>query len=137
LLLEAAFMGKGGEIFVFDMGEPVRILDLAKKMVQLSGLVEGVDIDIKFTGLRPGEKLFEELLASKEDTKPTYNEKIMIGSVRVYDYVYVNSNIKDLLKSLGNEPDESIVVRMHELVPEFIPQNERFRKLIITSETIV
>jgi FlaA1/EpsC-like NDP-sugar epimerase len=137
LLLEAVFMGKGGEIFVFDMGEPVKIFDLAKKMVQLSGLIEGVDIDIKFTGLRPGEKLFEELLATSENTKPTYNEKIKIGNIMIYDYIYVNSKIKDILKALENEPDESIVVRMHELVPEFIPQNERYRKLIISSNTIV
>jgi len=136
-LLEAAFMGKGGEILVFDMGEPVKIYDLAKKMVQLSGLIEGVDIDIKFTGLRPGEKLYEELLATKENTKPTYNEKILIGSVVMYDYVSVNSNIKGLIKALESETDESIVVRMHELVPEFIPQNERYRKLIIPSEIIV
>jgi len=137
LLLEAAFMGKGGEILVFDMGEPVKIYDLARKMVQLSGLIEGIDIDIKFTGLRPGEKLYEELLATKENTKPTYNEKIMIGNVVTYDYVYVNSSIKELIKALESETDESIVVRMHELVPEFIPQNERYRKLIIPSEIIV
>ena len=137
LLLEAAFMGKSGEILVFDMGEPVKIYDLAKKMVQLSGLIEGVDIDIKFTGLRPGEKLYEELLASKENTKPTYNEKIMIGSVVTYDYINVNSNIKELIKSLENESDESIVIKMHELVPEFIPQNERYRKLIIPSNIII
>jgi len=137
LLLEAAFMGKGGEIFVFDMGEPVRIYDLAKKMVKMSGLIEGVDIDIKFTGLRPGEKLFEELLASKEDTKQTYNEKIMIGHIVNFDYVYINSRIKELFKALENEPDESIVVRMHEIVPEFIPQNERYRKLIIPADLIV
>ncbi|MCL2074336.1 MAG: polysaccharide biosynthesis protein [Marinilabiliaceae bacterium] len=137
LMLEAAFMGKGGEIFVFDMGEPVKIYDLAKKMVQLSGLVEGVDIDIKFTGLRPGEKLFEELLASKENTKPTYNEKIMIGNVAPYDYNYVNSKIKELIDSLENEQDEAIVTRMHNIVPEFIPHNKKYRKFILPPDTIV
>ena len=137
LMLEASFMGRGGEIFVFDMGEPVRIYDLAKKMVQLSGLTEGVDIDIKFTGLRPGEKLFEELLAVKENTKPTYNQKIMIGNVVTYDYSYVNTNVKGLINALENETDEEIVARMHKLVPEFVPQNERYRKFIMPPETIV
>ncbi|MDR2928097.1 MAG: polysaccharide biosynthesis protein [Cytophagaceae bacterium] len=137
LLLEAAFMGECGEIFVFDMGEPVKIYDLAKKMIQLSGLMEGIDIDIKFTGLRPGEKLYEELLASKENTKPTYNDKIMIGNVRLYDFAYVNAQVKDMLAALQTESDASIVTRMHKMVPEFIPQNERYRKLVLSSEIVV
>ncbi|MFT5750401.1 MAG: FlaA1/EpsC-like NDP-sugar epimerase, partial [Ancylomarina sp.] len=86
LVLEAGCMGRGGEIFVFDMGKPIKILDLAKKMVQLAGLKLNVDINITFTGLRPGEKLYEELLARSEDTLPTHNDKIMIGQVRPHNY---------------------------------------------------
>jgi FlaA1/EpsC-like NDP-sugar epimerase len=95
LVLEASFMGNGGEIFVFDMGEPVKIYDLAQKMIKLSGLKLGEDIDIKFTGLRPGEKLYEELLASKENTMPTYNDKIMIGQVDSRNYSEVSKVIKE------------------------------------------
>ena len=86
LVLEAAFMGKGNEIFVFDMGTPVKIADLARRMIELAGLVPGEDIEIKYTGLRPGEKLYEELLATKENTLPTENEKIYRAQVREYDY---------------------------------------------------
>lgn len=86
LVLEAAFMGKGNEIFVFDMGTPVKIADLARRMIELAGLVPGKDIEIKYTGLRPGEKLYEELLATKENTLPTENEKIFRAQVREYDY---------------------------------------------------
>lgn len=130
LVLEAGFMGNGGEIYVFDMGEPVKILDLAKKMIQLSGLKLGEDIDIKFTGLRPGEKLYEELLASKENTKPTYNDKIMIGQVSPCNYHVVNHYIKDLLEMIYLEPEESIILRMKDLVPEFFPQNPKFQAFI-------
>lgn len=130
LVLEAAFMGHGGEIFVFDMGEPVKILDLAEKMIKLSGLKLGEDIDIKFTGLRPGEKLYEELLASKENTIPTYNDKIMIGQVSLNEFFETKKMIKDLLDSVYNESEESLILKMRELVPEFIPQNPRFRMLI-------
>ncbi|WP_044117927.1 polysaccharide biosynthesis protein [Alkaliflexus imshenetskii] len=133
LVLEASFMGKGGEIFVFDMGEPVRILDLAEKMVKLSGLKVGEDIDIVFTGLRPGEKLYEELLASKESTKPTYHEKIMIGQVQKCKYADVNNHITDILGRIYKEREELVVARMRELVPEFIPQNERYRKVLMGS----
>ena len=86
LVLEAAFMGKGNEIFVFDMGTPVKIADLARRMIELAGLIPGEDIEIKYTGLRPGEKLYEELLATKENTLPTENEKIYRAQVREYDY---------------------------------------------------
>lgn len=130
LVLEASFMGKGGEIFVFDMGEPVKILDLAHKMIKLSGLKVGEDIDIKFTGLRPGEKLYEELLASKENTMPTYNDKIMIGQIVPGDYIQVSSSINNLLNNLYHESAESLIIKMKELVPEFSPQNPKFRSLI-------
>jgi FlaA1/EpsC-like NDP-sugar epimerase len=119
LLLEASFMGKGGEIFVFDMGEPVKIDDLAKNMIKLAGLRLEHDIKIKYTGLRPGEKLYEELLASSENTLPTYHEKIMIGRVRDQDAKKVIYDIDDLLKALNVESDSLLVERLKELVPEF------------------
>jgi FlaA1/EpsC-like NDP-sugar epimerase len=137
LVLEASFMGKGGEIFVFDMGEPVRIKDLAEKMISLSGLRAGVDIDIVFTGLRPGEKLFEELLASKEDTKPTYNEKILIGKVQKYKFSEVNNSVSNLLDMLYREREEILVAQMQIMVPEFKPQNERYNKMLIIDSELV
>ncbi|WP_420601467.1 polysaccharide biosynthesis protein [Flagellimonas sp.] len=128
LVLEAAAMGKGGEIFVFDMGESVKIFDLAKNMIKLSGLRYPEDIDIKITGLRPGEKLYEELLANGENTLPTYNKKIMIGKSREYDYVYMRNKIDELCVSnlfLQND----IVKIMKEIVPEYVSKNSRFCKL--------
>lgn len=130
LVLEAGFMGHGGEIYVFDMGEPVKILDLAEKMIQLSGMKLGEDIEIKFTGLRPGEKLYEELLASKENTKPTYNDKIMIGQVSPCNYLEVNKEVSELLEMIYHEPEESIIHRMKDLVPEFLPQNPKFQGIL-------
>ncbi|MDQ2178539.1 nucleoside-diphosphate sugar epimerase/dehydratase [Marinifilum sp. D714] len=129
LVLEAGFMGKGGEIYVFDMGDPVKIADLAKRMIRLSGLTVGEDIDIKYTGLRAGEKLYEELLATKENTKPTHNKKIMIGKVRKHDYMEVNHKISDLLSNLNHESNLEIVARMKDLVPEFISKNSDYEKL--------
>src|SRR5690606_30471094 len=93
LVLEAGAMGEGGESFLFDMGESVKIFDLAKNMIKLSGLSYPKDIDIKITGLRPGEKLYEELLANGENTLPTYHEKIMISKVRPLDYAQVKTKI--------------------------------------------
>ncbi len=129
LVLEAGFMGRGGEIFVFDMGEPVKIVDLAKEMVRLSGLKLGEDIDITYTGLRPGEKLYEELLASKESTMPTHHEKIMIAKVRQYEYVIIKERIKELLLALKMENNEHLVSRMKELVPEYKSQNSQYSEL--------
>lgn len=137
LVLEASFMGEGGEIFVFDMGEPVRIVDLAEKMIRLSGLKLGEDIDIVYSGLRPGEKLFEELLASKENTKATHHEKIMIAKVKDCHYQEVNSIVRKLLEVIYNESEEMVVARMRELVPEFMPQNERFKKLRVSGQMAV
>jgi FlaA1/EpsC-like NDP-sugar epimerase len=128
LVLEAGFMGKGGEIYVFDMGEPVKIYDLAKKMISLSGFIPEQDIAIKFTGLRPGEKLYEELLANKENTLPTHHPKIMIAQVRKYPYDEVNESIRQLLSAVQLEDEEKLVSRMKRLVPEFISQNSRFTK---------
>jgi FlaA1/EpsC-like NDP-sugar epimerase len=129
LVLEAGFMGKGGEIFVFDMGDPVKIDDLAKEMIRLSGLKLGEDIDIAYTGLRPGEKLYEELLASKENTLPTHHEKIMIGKVRQHEHQVVEKSVSELLFSLKIESDYLLVARMKELVPEYKSQNSEFEKI--------
>ena len=129
LVLEAGIMGNGGEIFLFDMGESVRILDLAKKMIQLSGLVPNKDIDIVFTGLRPGEKLFEELLNQKENTVPTHHEKIMIAKVQEYKYPDINSYI-ELFNDLVNDKNElKMVALMKELVPEYRSNYSRFEVL--------
>lgn len=128
LVLEAGNMGKGGEIFVFDMGDPVKIVDLAEKMIRLAGFIPYKDIDIKFTGLRPGEKLYEELLADEESTQPTYNKKIMIGSAREYDYGMVQDELGKLLAAVLNYQDEKIVKIMKKLVPEFISTNSTYEE---------
>jgi len=133
LVLEASFMGRGGEIFVFDMGEPVRIVDLAEKMIRLSGLKIDEDIEIVFTGLRPGEKLFEELLTVKEKVNPTYHEKIMVAKVDDCNYSEVNKFVKHLLDVIYNESEEMVVAHMREMVPEFHPQNDRYRELLVSS----
>lgn len=133
LVLEAVFMGKGGEIFLFDMGEPVKIDDLAKKMIQLAGLKLGTDIEINYSGLRPGEKLYEELLASKENNLPTHHEKIMIGKVRMYDYSDVRRVVEELLSSLHFEDNKLLVRRMKYMVPEFISNNSSYSALDINN----
>ncbi len=137
LVLEAGFMGRGGEIFVFDMGEPVKIVDLAKEMIRLSGLKINEDIDIAFTGLRPGEKLYEELLASTENNLPTFHEKIMVGKVRKYKYSLIQKQVKDLLLSLQYENNKLLVSRMKEIVPEFISNNSEFGFLDIVTQSAV
>ena len=122
LVLEAGAMGKGGEIFIFDMGDSVKIFDLAKNMIRLSGLRYPDDIDIKITGLRPGEKLYEELLASGENNLPTYHKKIMISKVRDIDYVHVRTKIDELC--VTNMFFNGNTVRlMKEIVPEYVSQN--------------
>lgn len=122
LVLEAGAMGDGGEIFIFDMGESVKIFDLAKNMIKLSGLRYPEDIDIKITGLRPGEKLYEELLANGENTLPTYHKKIMISKSRELDYTLVRSKIDELCVS-NMFFNGSTVQLMKEIVPEFISNN--------------
>lgn len=119
LVLEAGFMGKGGEIFVFDMGNPVKIADLANQMIRLSGLVPEKDIKILYTGLRPGEKLYEELLADRENTLPTHHPKIMIARVDQHNYQQLLSNIDQLLNSLYNLSTEEVVEEFKEWVPEY------------------
>ncbi|WP_108244214.1 polysaccharide biosynthesis protein [Muricauda brasiliensis] len=128
LVLEAGAMGKGGEIFIFDMGESVKIMDLAKNMIRLSGLHYPDDIDIKVTGLRPGEKLYEELLANGENTLPTYHDKIMISKVREIDYVGTRTMIDELCISNLFFKD-NVVKLMKDIVPEYISNNSDFCKL--------
>jgi len=128
LVINAGAMGNGGEIFIFDMGKPVRIYDLAVKMIKLSGLTLGKDIQIAFSGLRPGEKLYEELLANKENTIETPNPKIMIAKVRTYNYDEVVHDIDELI-ALKDEDAFKIVKKMKEIVPEFVSQNSEFEVL--------
>lgn len=129
LVLEAGTMGNGGEIFVFDMGQPVKIADLARRMIELSGMKVGKDIEIEYTGLRPGEKLYEELLSHKENTKETLHEKIRIADVREYNYQDVTRCI-NLLSNLSlNVEIVDMVREMKGFVPEFKSQNSEFEKL--------
>jgi len=128
LVLEAGVMGKGGEVYVFDMGESVKIYDLAKKMIHLSGLRFPEDIDIKIIGLRPGEKLYEELLSSKENTIPTYNDKIMIAKVSPVDCNSALDKIQRLLL-LDNMNNIQIVSAIKEIVPEYISNNSVYETL--------
>lgn len=132
LVLEAGTMGKGGEIFIFDMGECVKIYDLAKNMIKLSGLRFPEDIDIKITGLRPGEKLYEELLANGENTLSTYHKKILISKTRDIDYISVKSEIEELCIT-NRFQNNNIVMKMKRLVPEYKSNNsdyERFDKKV-------
>ncbi len=129
LVLEAGAMGNGGEIFLFDMGKPVKIIDLAKRMIKLSGLEPEKDIPIKFTGLRPGEKLYEELLNDQENTLPTHHPQIMIGKVRLYDFNTVSRKIDELINLFGRQDNFAIVKKMKEIVPEYKSKNSVFEKL--------
>lgn len=129
LVLEAAAIGKGGEVFVFDMGKSVRVLDLAKKMIQLSGLVLDKDIKIIYTGLRPGEKLYEELLHTSENTLPTHHALIMIAHVREYDFHTISAYLNELAELTTNKDDMKIVSKMKEIVPEYISNNSVFEQL--------
>jgi FlaA1/EpsC-like NDP-sugar epimerase len=128
LVLEAGVMGKGGQIYVFDMGESVKIFDLAKKMINLSGLRYPEDIDIEIIGLRPGEKLYEELLSSKENTIPTYNEKIMIAKIDELNYDIVKEQIIELSK-LTIMDKFDIVSKIKKIVPEFLSNNSDYEEL--------
>ncbi len=129
LVLEAGAMGDGGEIFIFDMGSPVNIFEMAKKMIRLAGFKPGSDIPIEFTGLRPGEKLYEELLNNKEKTKETYNKKIMIAVVREYDFNEVSDDIEQLIEESYKGKDYPIVSLMKKIVPEYKSNNSRFERL--------
>lgn len=129
LVLEAGAMGKGGEIFIFDMGKSVRIADLAKKMVKLSGLELGKDIQMTYTGLRPGEKLYEELLNDQENTIPTHHKKIMIAKVKEYDFSLISNEITDLINLFNKQDNEAIVRKMKQIVPEYISNNSIYERL--------
>ena len=129
LVLEAATMGEGNDIFVFDMGKPVKIDDLAKKMITLSGLQLGKDIDIKYVGLRPGEKLYEELLKDEENTLPTVHEKIFRAKVREYDMADVNRELESLMTVARQMKKDDTVLAMKRIVPEYKSANSRYERL--------
>ena len=129
LVMEASTLGNGGEIFVFDMGKPVKILDLARNMIRLAGYVPEKDIQIVFTGLRPGEKLYEELLNQKETTLPTSNDKIMIARVRESDYDSVSKDIDQLIETSRSSKPFTTVKLMKKIVPEFISNNSIYEQL--------
>jgi FlaA1/EpsC-like NDP-sugar epimerase len=129
LVLEAGSMGEGGEIYIFDMGKSVKILELAKKMVRLSGLIPNQDIAIEFSGLRPGEKLYEELLNDRENTLPTHHEKIMVAKTREYNFETISKHIDELIDLSCQYYDRQVVVKMKEIVPEFKSKNSIYEDL--------
>ena len=129
LVMEASTLGHGGEIFIFDMGQPVKILDLARNMIRLAGFTPEKDIAIEFSGLRPGEKLYEELLNQKETTLPTTNEKIMIARVREFEYDTVSQQIEQLISISRQNKPFTTVKQMKALVPEFISKNSVYEQL--------
>jgi len=129
LVLEAGCMGNGGEIYVFDMGKSVKIIELAKKMIRLAGLIPNQDIKIQYSGLRPGEKLFEELLNDNENTLPTHHEQIMIGKVREYIFDDVEQQIYTLLQHANANDDRKVVIAMKKIVAEFKSKNSVFEEL--------
>lgn len=136
LVLEAGSMGKGGEIFIFDMGKSIKIIELAKKMIRLSGLLPHQDIEIEFTGLRPGEKLYEELLNDLENTLPTHHEKIMIARVAASDFETVGENIQQLINLACNYEDTEVVKLMKKIVPEFKSNNSIYEEFDLVIENI-
>lgn len=129
LVLEAGAMGKGGEIYIFDMGKPVKIIDLAKKMIRLAGFIPDKDIEIKIIGLRPGEKLYEELLNDTSKTLPTHHEKIMVAQEIFDDFVSLDHQLDDLIITACAYSSEEVVYKMKQIVPEFISMNSSFATL--------
>jgi FlaA1/EpsC-like NDP-sugar epimerase len=129
LVLEAGAMGKGGEIYIFDMGKPVKIIDLARKMIKLAGYVPDKDIKIQIVGLRPGEKLYEELLNDTSKTIPTYHEKIMIAEEIQDEFETLHRDIEDLIEKANYLENDEIVMKMKEIVPEFKSMNSKFELL--------
>lgn len=129
LVLEAGVMGQGGEIFVFDMGKPVRIADLAKKMIQLSGLVPNEDIAIEYTGLREGEKLYEELLGHSEKEMPTHHAKIRIAQLQIHDYKYLNEKLEQVKGRMNSISNLDIVTFLKQEIPEYISNNSIYELL--------
>jgi FlaA1/EpsC-like NDP-sugar epimerase len=136
LVLEAGCMGNGGEIYIFDMGKSVKIIDLAKRMIRLAGLIPNHDIKIEYSGLRPGEKLFEELLNNNENTMPTHHEKIMIGKVREYYFNEVENQIYGLITHAKNNDDLQVVKAMKQIVQEFKSKNSVFEELDLALNTL-
>lgn len=135
LVLQAGTMGRGGEIYVFDMGKPVKILDLAEKMIRLSGLEPYKDIDIQITGLRPGEKLFEELLNDVATTLPTHHPKILISKIPAGQFLEIKSKVKTIIKTATKHEDRKVVKLLKELVPEFKSENSSFKDLDVVIES--
>ena len=131
LVLEAGAMGNGGEIYIFDMGEPVKIIDLAKKMIRLAGFIPDKDINIKIIGLRPGEKLFEELLNDASKTLPTHNTQIMIAQDSWDDYEEVKESIDELIEITKKCNSMEVVTQMKKIVPEFKSMNSEYQMLDI------
>jgi FlaA1/EpsC-like NDP-sugar epimerase len=129
LVLQAGSMGENGEIYVFDMGEPVKIDDMARRMIQLAGFVPNKDIKIVYTGLRPGEKLYEELLTDSEITKPTHHEKIMVADVREYNLREVIVKLNELILCARRRDASQTVRLMKEIVPEFLSNNSEFERM--------
>lgn len=129
LVLEAGAMGQGGEIYIFDMGEPVKIMDLAKKMIRLAGFVPDKEIGIKIIGLRPGEKLYEELLNDTSKTLPTHNLKILIAEDKIDDFEHVSAAVLELIDSTKKKTSQEIVAQMKNIVPEFKSMNSIFEVL--------
>jgi FlaA1/EpsC-like NDP-sugar epimerase len=129
LVIEAGIMGNGGELFLFDMGKPVKIIDLAEKMIKLAGLEPNKDIEIVFTGLRPGEKLFEELLADKENNLPTHHKKLMIAKVKEHNFNTVKPLIDNIIQSFDQQNNNHSVTLLKQLIPEYISNNSEFEKL--------
>lgn len=136
LVLEAGFMGMGGEIFVFDMGEPVKIVDLARRMIRLSGYVPDKDIGIEFSGLRPGEKLYEEVLADREKTLPTYNPKVKVAKVAWINHRNILTIVHKLLYTYQLMSDYELVKKIMEIVPEYEPTNKKYSKDSDSTESI-
>ena len=135
LVLQAGTMGRGGEIYVFDMGKPIKILDLAEKMIRLSGLEPYKDIDIEITGLRPGEKLYEELLNDVATTLPTHHPKIMISKIPAGEFLDIKTKIKTIIKTATKHEDRKVVMLLKELVPEFKSENSTFKDLDVIIES--
>ncbi|MBC8436110.1 MAG: polysaccharide biosynthesis protein, partial [Bacteroidetes bacterium] len=118
-----------GEIFIFDMGSSVKILDLANKMILLSGLTLGKDIQIRYIGLRPGEKLYEELLNKEENTLPTHHERILIAKVREYNLEEVSKHTNEIIAMTPNASEEDLVRKLKEVIPEYKSKNSVYEKL--------
>ena len=129
LVLEAGAMGRGGEIYVFDMGKSIKILNLAKRMIRLSGLELGKDIQISFTGLRPGEKLYEELLNPAETSLPTHHKKILIATVREYNFEKVENIVAELSQLFSQQNNKALVQLLKKSIPEFKSNNSVFEEL--------